>query len=176
MLTAILRVILTLLSMSLSKSRPRNARLGNIWLDIRFIEAPIHCNAAWAQKSLSAPLTSSAECTLCTCAQAVVTYVPLHLYESVFDFQQLSSGLVTLLLPLPDALWFLPSSRGWAVHHALLFFPLTKSLVVLLYLMEVERVQDGLASQIWMQRSVFYVFGVRVEECALFWVPGGAAG
>lgn len=69
------------------------------------------------------------------------TYVPLHLYEPIFDLQELSSGLVTLLLPLPDVLRVLPSSRGRAVHHALLLFPLTKSLVVLLHLMEVEKVR-----------------------------------
>lgn len=43
---------------------------------------------------------------------AVFTYVPLHLYESIFNLQQLSSGLVTFLLPLTDALRVLPSSRG----------------------------------------------------------------
>lgn len=76
---------------------------------------------------------------VCVCVLAVETYVPLHLYESIFDLQQLSSGLVTLLLPLPDARRVVPSSRGWAVHHALLLLPLTKSLVVLLHLTEMER-------------------------------------
>lgn len=84
---------------------------------------------------------------VCISAPAVVTYVPLHLYESVFDLQQLSSGLVTLLLPLAGALRAFPSSRGRAVHHALFLLPLTKSFVVLLHLKEVEKVQVGLTTQ-----------------------------
>lgn len=67
-------------------------------------------------------------------ADVLLTHVPLHFDESVFDLQQLPGGFVALLLPSNDALRVLSSCRGRALHHPLLLLPLAQGLVVFLHL------------------------------------------
>lgn len=69
-----------------------------------------------------------------------LTHIPLHLDESVFDFQQFSGGFMTLVLPFTDSLRVIQTSRGRAQHHPLLLLPLAQRFVVFLHL---ERESGG---------------------------------